>query len=128
MAAAVLAAGLFATSQGWGPGVVQTELFVSLILVHVAMAYPARATPSAFGAGWWRNRALLSAVAGSLLLQVLVLGVPAIRAAMHVAALPLAGWLAAACAMAGAIALVEAGRLAAGGAGARKLVQAQPGR
>jgi calcium-translocating P-type ATPase len=110
MAAAVLATGLWARGQGWAAGVVQTQLFASLVGVHLLVAYVSRATPSAFGAGWWRNGKLLGAVAGSLALQAAVLLVAPLRGALRLSPLPAEGWLAALAAAAGAILAIEAAR------------------
>lgn len=110
MAAAVLATGLWVRSQGASAGVLQSQMLASLLAVHLLMAYGSRATPQAFGRGWWRNRGLLGAVLGSLALQALVFAVPALRAVLGLSPLPASGWLLAAGAAAVVLALLEAGR------------------
>ncbi len=107
MAGAVLATGLWARRQGWSTGLVQTQLFVSLVAVHLLMAYASRATRFAFGKGWWRNRKLLGAVLGSLALQAAVFLVAPLREALGLSVLPAQGWLAALAASVAAIALAE---------------------
>lgn len=111
MAAAVVASGLWARGQGWGAGLVQTQMFVTLIAVHLLMAYVSRSTPRAFGRGWWRNRALLAAILGSLALQALVFLVPPVREALRLEPLPGAGWLAAILASSATIAVIDLLRL-----------------
>ncbi|MHB1262291.1 MAG: cation-translocating P-type ATPase [Thermoplasmatota archaeon] len=107
MAAGVVATGLWARGQGWEAGVVQTQMFVALLAVHLLMAYVSRATPAAFSRGWWRNRALLVAILGSLALQAVVFLVPPLRDALGLSPLPAAGWIAALVASALTIAVVE---------------------
>lgn len=110
MAAAVLATGLWARAQGWGDGVVQTQMFASLIAVHLLMAYVSRSTPHAFSKGWWRDRRLLAAVLGSLALQAVAFAVPGFRAALRLEVLPATGWAMALAAAGLAIAVIEAVR------------------
>ena len=112
MAACVLAAGLWARAQGWGPAAVQTQMFVTLIGVHLLMAYASRLTPHVFGRGWWRARTLLAAVLGSLGLQAVAFAVPPLRTALGLQVLPASGWAAVAVAVAVPLVVVELARLA----------------
>jgi Ca2+-transporting ATPase len=107
MAAAVVATGLWARSQGWDARVVQTQMFVTLILVHLLMAYVSRTTAHAFSKGWWRNRTLLAAIAGSILLQAIVFAIAPLRDALNLATLPFEGWLMAVLAAGCAVAVIE---------------------
>ncbi|MEK6976500.1 MAG: cation-transporting P-type ATPase [Candidatus Thermoplasmatota archaeon] len=117
MAAAVLATGLWAKSQDGSEGLVQTQMFVTLILVHLLMAYTSRSTPHAFSRGWWRNRPLLGAVAGSMVLQALVFAVPPLRSALGIVPLSSLDWLVAVGAAAVTVAVIELLRAFAGSTG-----------
>lgn len=110
MAAAVLATGLWARSQGAPAALVQTQMLASLLAVHLLMAYGSRATRWAFGRGWWREGRLLGAVLGSLALQAVAFSLPAFRSALGLAVLPAEGWALAGLAALGVMALLEAGR------------------
>jgi Ca2+-transporting ATPase len=110
MATAVLATGLWARAQGWGEGLVQTQMFVALIAVHLLMAYVSRSTPHAFSKGWWKDGRLLAAVMGSLALQALAFAVPGFRSALGLEVLPAAGWAMAFAAAGLAIVVIEAAR------------------
>ena len=110
MAAAVLGTGLWARAQGWSEGLLQTQMFVSLIIVHLLMAYVSRSTPHAFSKGWWRDRGLLAAILGSLALQGIVFAVPGLRSALGLEVLPAVGWLVAVTAAAAVIGVIEAVR------------------
>jgi calcium-translocating P-type ATPase len=110
MAVAVLGTGLWAQAQGCTQGLVQTQMFVSLIAIHLLMAYVSRSTPHAFGKGWWKDRGLLAAVMGSLALQAVAFAVPGFRSALGLEVLPGAGWAMALAAAGLAIAVIEAAR------------------
>lgn len=107
MALAVLATAVWAQRNGASPAGVQSQLFASLILVHLLIAYVSRATPTAFGPGWWRNTTLLVAIAGSLAVQAVAFGIPLVRRALGLEVLPASGWFAAIAAALVCIAVIE---------------------
>lgn len=107
MATAVLLTGWWAHEQGASAAGIQSQLFASLIVVHLLMAYVSRATPTAFGAGWWRNTTLLLAIAGSLALQALAFGIPVVRRALGLEVLSATAWLVAAAAAVACILAIE---------------------
>jgi len=116
--ATVLASGLVAQAAGWSPEGVRTQLLLSLLVCHLALAYVARARRWTFEAGWWRNRTVFAAIGGSLALQLLVFGTAPGRAALAITALPPLGWgmaVLSAIAMVAALDLERAARRAAHG-------------
>ncbi len=86
----VLAPAVVARWTGARPPVVQTLLLLTLICVHLALAFIARSSTFTFERGWARNRHLWWAVSGSLVVQFLVTAVPPFRAALGVEP---AGWI-----------------------------------
>ena len=107
LAAPVVAAGAAGLAAGWSDEEVRSLLLVALLLAHLALAYVVRATRWAFEAGWSRNRSLLLAIGGSLLLQVPVFATSTGRDVMQLVAMPPSGWLLALGAGATGIALLE---------------------
>jgi calcium-translocating P-type ATPase len=92
VAGPVLLAAQWMRHAGWTGDQVRTGIVTCLVAAHLMLAYLARADRAAFERGWWRARPLLLAVAGSLLLQVLLVAVPVLGAAVGFAAMPAAGW------------------------------------
>ncbi|HET7488403.1 MAG TPA: cation-transporting P-type ATPase [Acidimicrobiales bacterium] len=113
VAGAVLATGLLARSWGWSDEAVRTQLLLSLLFAHLMLAYVSRADTVTFGSGWWHNHVLLTAVAGSLALQLPAFATGPGRALLGLAAVPAAGWLLAAGAAAVTVLVVDASRLLA---------------
>lgn len=109
-AALVLAVGTWARDQAWTPGQVQTQLFLTLVAVHLVLAYLSRGGAGVFHNGWWRNRVLLASILGSLALQVFVVLVPQTRRLLGLESLPPSGL---AMALAAALAMVVLGLLVA---------------
>ena len=70
IAALVVASALWARSLGWGPELLRTHIVLSLVGAHLMLAFVVRSESFTFRQGWTRNRALLAAILGSLLLQV----------------------------------------------------------
>lgn len=93
MAGAVLACAWWVRTQGWDNAQVRTQLFLSLLVVHLVMAYGSRPGRATFAPGWWHNRTLLAAVGGSLALQAIVLASPHLRQALGVVLVPWVGYV-----------------------------------
>ncbi len=110
IAACVLATGVAVRSWGWADSAVQTQLLLSLLCAHLLLAYAARAERFTFEAGWWRNRLLLAAVAGSLALQVVVFCTELGRSALGLSSLPPVSWLLAGAASGLALAAIDVTR------------------
>jgi len=78
---------------GWEWPVVRTTVFVTIVLAQLAHAFSTRARLTGrWGEGPGRNRLLLLAVLGSVLLQVLVVYLPAGQTLFDTASLPAAAW------------------------------------
>jgi Ca2+-transporting ATPase len=107
VATPVLATGVVADAWNWDERAVRSQLLLSLLGAHLLLAYTARARRFTFESGWWRDRIVLGAVAGSLALQVVVFSTSAGRAALGLAALPPRGWLLAAAASAIALTAID---------------------
>ena len=110
VASAVVATGLVALGQGWPHDRVRTQLLLSLLAAHLVLAYVSRSDRMTFSSGWWRNRALLGAVAGSLALQGLAFGSSTGRALLGLSALPPSGWALALGAVVASVAAIDASR------------------
>lgn len=110
VAAAVLGTGLIADRLGWRPDVVRSQLLVSLLLCHLALAFVARSERRSFGTGWWRGRGLSLAVAGSVAVQAVVFALKPLRHVLSITALPPVGWLLAVGAVVVSVALIDAVR------------------
>jgi hypothetical protein len=106
-AALVLGTGVTATMTGWSDAQVRSQLLLSLVMAHVALAFPSRAARHSFERGWARNRVLLAAVAASLGMQVLVFLTSIGRDVFDIAALPPVAWVLGPLAAAGALVLIE---------------------
>lgn len=111
IAALVLLAARWAVGRGWEAEAIRSELLLTLLVVHLLLAYVTRARRWSFERGWSRNRTLLAAVGGSLAVQVLMFTTAPGRAALDVVALPPAGWAVTAVAAIAAVALIDVGRL-----------------
>ncbi|HWL35577.1 MAG TPA: cation-transporting P-type ATPase [Frankiaceae bacterium] len=96
VAALVLGAAALARRWGWTPDAVRTVIVATLVPSHLVLAYVSRGSRRAFEPGWARNRLLLAAVAGSVVLQGVLLAVAPLRSAFGLAVLPPVGWLLAA--------------------------------
>jgi Ca2+-transporting ATPase len=94
-AAAVLATGLVARHRGWSDEAIRTQLLLTLVTLHLLLAFVSRADRFTFERGWWRSAAVWGAVGGSYLLQLAVTCTSTGRDALDLAPLPAGGWLAA---------------------------------
>ena len=112
VAATVLATGVLVRSWGWEDEAVRTQLLLTLLAVHLVLVYVSRSETLSFGTGWWRNRLLVVAVGGSLLLQVPAFATGAGRRVLGLSTVPPQGWLLAAAAVAATVVLIDASRLA----------------
>jgi len=110
VAVPVLATGVLAHRAGWSDAAVRSQLLVSLLLCHLALAFVARTDRRTFGPGWWRSRTLTLAVAGSMAVQAAVFALRPLRGLLSVAPLPPRGWLSAAGAVAVSVAAIDAAR------------------
>ena len=110
-ATAVLATGLVTRSWDWDQEAVRTQLLLSLLAVHLVLAYVSRTDTISFGRGWWQNRVLLAAVAGSLALQVPAFATQPGRTLLGLSALPPVGWLLAGAAVAVVVPLIDISRV-----------------
>ena len=110
VAGAVLATGVIALAWGWPHEAVRTQLLLSLLGAHLVLAYVSRSDSHSFGAGWWRNSALLAAVGGSVALQGVAFGTAAGRAVLGLSALPVSGWAMAVLATLATVLIIDAGR------------------
>ena len=95
VAGGVLLAAEWMRHAGWSTDQLRTGIVTCLVCAHLVLAYLARARRAAFEPGWWRARALLLAVAGSLALQALLAAVPTLGHPFGFAPMPWQGWLAA---------------------------------
>jgi Ca2+-transporting ATPase len=111
VAGAVLATGVVATAWGWEQEEIRTQLLLSLLAAHLALAYVSRTDTFSFGRGWWRNWVLLVAVGGSLALQVPAFATGTGRDVLGLSALPPQGWLLAFAAVAIAVPVIDASRV-----------------
>ncbi|SDM35709.1 cation-translocating P-type ATPase [Allokutzneria albata] len=82
VAAAMVAVGLVAAWWGFSAEEIRTELLVTSAITQLLLVFAVRAHRWPFERGWTRNHALLLTVAGTALLQVLVLTVPVLRDAL----------------------------------------------
>lgn len=92
VATIVLGGALMVRMQGAAPDVVRTQLFIGLILAHLALAYVVRADRFTFERGWYRNRFLLAAIGVSVSLQVVLVYVSPFASAFGVVPLPWQNW------------------------------------
>ncbi|GIN01050.1 haloacid dehalogenase [Planomonospora venezuelensis] len=90
--ALVFAAVEVARGLGWSDEQVRAQAVLALVFARLTLAYVTRARRWTFEHGWWRGRAVLTAVAATLVLQVLVTLVPALGALLALTALPPLGW------------------------------------
>lgn len=120
VAGPVLTTGLIGLAWGWSHEAVRTQLLLSLLCAHLVLAYVSRADRLTFEPGWWRNRALLGAVGGSLALQGGAFGTRAGRSLLGLAALPISGWLLALAAVVVSVAVIDTSRLVKSWATARR--------
>lgn len=107
MALAVVGSGLVARRWGWSDAAVRTQLLLTLLVAHLLLAYTVRATRWTFERGCWRNRVLLAAVGGSVLLQLLAFGTGLGRSLLGLAPVPPAGWVLASIGAATALAAID---------------------
>lgn len=110
-ATAVLGTGLVALSWGWDHEAVRTQLLLSLLAVHLVLAYVSRTDSITFARGWWRNRVLMAAVAGSLALQIPAFATGPGRSLLGLSPLPLSGWLLAGAAVVLVVPVIDGSRL-----------------
>ena len=110
-AAAVLGTGLIAKSWGWEHEAVRTQLLLSLLAIHLVLAYVSRTDKFTFGSGWWQNRVLLAAIAGSLALQVPAFATGLGRDLLGLSVVPPVAWLLAGVAIALVVLVIDACRL-----------------
>jgi Ca2+-transporting ATPase len=101
-------------ARDWPAEVVRTQLLLSLLACPLVLAYATRARRRTFERGWWRNRLLLAAIGGSVLVQVPAFATSAGREALSLAALPASAWLLAAGAALATTVAVDVGRLLLG--------------
>ncbi|MFC6580499.1 cation-translocating P-type ATPase [Planomonospora parontospora] len=90
--ALVFAAVEAARHLGWSDEQVRTQAVLALVFARLTLAYVTRARRWTFEHGWWRGRAVLTAVAATGALQVLVTLVPALGALLALTTLPPLGW------------------------------------
>ncbi|WP_449063167.1 cation-translocating P-type ATPase [Planomonospora algeriensis] len=81
-----------ARGMGWSDEQVRTQAVLALVFARLTLAYVTRARRWTFEQGWWRGRAVLTAVAATGALQVLVTLVPALGALLALTPLPPLGW------------------------------------
>ncbi|GGL13980.1 cation-translocating P-type ATPase [Planomonospora parontospora] len=90
--ALVFAAVEAARHLGWSDEQVRTQAVLALVFARLTLAYVTRARHWTFEHGWWRGRAVLTAVAATGALQILVTLVPALGALLALTTLPPLGW------------------------------------
>lgn len=107
VAGIVVITGLVGRARGWEPGVVRTQILLALLAVHLLLACTVRSRRATFEPGWWRNRVLNGAIAGSLLIQVLAFATPAGRDVLRLSPLPIEAWAIAVLAAAVTVAAID---------------------
>lgn len=110
-AAAVLTTGVIAPSWGWPDEMVRTQLLLSLLAVRLVLAYVSRTETFTFGSGWWRNRVLAVAIAGSMALQLPAFATGPGRRVLALSALPVGGWAPAGTAVLTTIVVIDCWRV-----------------
>lgn len=94
LAAAVVLAYLWGWSQGLGAAVAQTMAFATWMAGHLALAAHMRSERQPLlRLGLFSNRAFLVWAVGVLLLVALGVSIPFLRERLHLALLPMEGWL-----------------------------------
>ena len=111
----MLTTGVIGKAAGLTDTAVRSQLVISLVFAHLALAYVARGQRRAFEPGWSRNRFLLAATGGSIILQVLAGTTPIGRHLLDLDALPVWSWV-----LAPAAALIVVGALDAVSAATRR--------
>ncbi|MDZ4826484.1 MAG: cation-transporting P-type ATPase [Actinomycetota bacterium] len=106
----VLACGRYAYEQGWSPATQRTQLLLALVLAHLALAYVARAQRFTLERGALRNRALLVAVGGSIVVQLALMFFTSSRSWLELTPLPAAGWIAALAAVTCSVIVLDTAR------------------
>ncbi|MGI5271504.1 cation-translocating P-type ATPase [Nonomuraea sp. CA-218870] len=81
-----------ARSLGWSEEQVRTQAVLTLVFARLTLAYVVRARRWTFESGWWRGRAIMIAVLGTLALQCVVTLVPPLGALLALAPVPPIGW------------------------------------